>query len=400
MKTSVRFGDLISAGLLEIGDGYRAKNSELGGEGPLFLRAAMLTASGFEWDGEHFRDSSDSALRAKMGRPGDTVVTTKGNGVGRTGYVPDDAPPFVYSPHLCFWRSGDHARIDPGYLRYWAQGQEFRRQLRGLAYGTDMAPYLSLADQKRLEITLPPIADQRAISSALGAIDDKVESNDRAAKGAMALARLRFEQLSDSAQKACLGDVATVVLGGTPNRSVPEYWLDGSIPWVNSGAANRDIIVKPTELITESGLAHSSAKLMPRGATVVAITGATLGQVALLGIATTGNQSLVGVWAPEESVTTWLHFAVSACIPELLGHATGAAQQHVNKGDIAQMQVSIPADRGLNAWSETGLPLVELAMHLVQENQRLVGLRESLLPVLLSGRLRMRDAQAELQVSS
>jgi type I restriction enzyme S subunit len=99
----VTFQELISSGHLEIGDGYRAKRSELGGTGLIFLRAGHLTDTGFGFDNvERFREEMTASLQGKIAKTGDTVVTTKGNSAGRVGYVEADFEQFVYSPHLSY----------------------------------------------------------------------------------------------------------------------------------------------------------------------------------------------------------------------------------------------------------------------------------------------------------
>ena len=76
----ITFADLMERGFLEIGDGYRAKLEELGGDGPFFLRAGLLVKQGFDWaSAERFRADGFPKVRSKLGRPGDTMVTTKGN---------------------------------------------------------------------------------------------------------------------------------------------------------------------------------------------------------------------------------------------------------------------------------------------------------------------------------
>ncbi|WP_152050803.1 restriction endonuclease subunit S [Tautonia marina] len=178
--TESTFGDLIGEGVLQISDGYRAKNSELGGDGPIFLRAGHVTDSHIHFDGvDRFRAELTDRVLPKMSKPGDVVVTTKGNSTGRVTYVDDRMPRFVYSPHLSFWRSLDLDRLWPGFLRYWSRGREFEGQLSSMKTSTDMAPYLSLVDQKRLHITLPPIDQQREIAAILGALDDKIDLNRR-----------------------------------------------------------------------------------------------------------------------------------------------------------------------------------------------------------------------------
>jgi type I restriction enzyme S subunit len=188
------FANLISDGALEIGDGYRAKNKELGGDGLVFLRAGHVTDTHIDFDGvERFHTELEPRVRSKLAKPGDAVITTKGNSTGRTTFVSPSMPPFVYSPHLSYWRSLDPNRIEGGFLRYWCKGSEFTRQLAGMKASTDMAPYLSLVDQKRLEITLPPVAEQRTIAHILGTLDDKIELNRRMNETLEAIARALFK---------------------------------------------------------------------------------------------------------------------------------------------------------------------------------------------------------------
>ena len=188
------FAKLISEGALEVGDGYRAKNEELGGDGLIFLRAGHVTDTHIDFSGiERFHTHLESRVSSKLAKPGDTVITTKGNSTGRTTFVSPSMPQFVYSPHLSYWRSLDRDRIEGGFLRYWCKSAEFRTQLTGMKASTDMAPYLSLVDQKRLEITLPSIQEQRAIAHILGTLDDKIELNRCMNETLEAMARALFK---------------------------------------------------------------------------------------------------------------------------------------------------------------------------------------------------------------
>lgn len=85
--------------------------------------------------------------------------------------------------------------------------------------------------------------------------------------------------------------------GGTPDRGRQEYWTDGNIPWVNSGAVNQVTITEPSAFITTEALNNSSAKWVPVGALVVALAGQgkTKGMVAMAGIRTTCNQSMAAI---------------------------------------------------------------------------------------------------------
>jgi len=278
--------------------------------------------------------------------------------------------------------------LDQGFLAAVIGSAAFTNYVIGVQTGSAV-PHISGGQIGDFEFKLPTIGEQRAIAATLGALDDKIESSRRAVAVALSLATASYERAALSASRERLGEHATLVLGGTPSRKRPELWENGSIPWIASGAANAEIVMQPTELITQDALAHSAAKMMPKGATVIAITGATLGQVALLGIDTSGNQSLVGVWADKPALTTWLHLALRASMNDLVKSATGAAQQHVNKGNVAELMVPILEEEELDEWAAVNVPLIERCVQLEAESQRLTALRDTLLPELLSGRMRV-----------
>jgi len=170
--------DLIEQGRLEVGDGYRAKNSELSDDGIPFARAGNIS-DGFAFDGaDRLPFRSLDRVGSKISRPGDVVFTSKGT-VGRFALVAPRTPRFVYSPQLCYWRSKDAEFLDPGYLYYWMNSREFYLQFKGVSGQTDMAEYVSLRDQRRMRVTIPPIAEQHRIARILGTLDDKIELNRR-----------------------------------------------------------------------------------------------------------------------------------------------------------------------------------------------------------------------------
>jgi type I restriction enzyme S subunit len=131
---------------------------------------------------------------------------------------------------------------------------------------------------------------------------------------------------------------------------------------------------------------------MPRGSTIVAITGATLGQVSRLEIATSGNQSLVGLWAADRETNDWLYFWVRSRRDQLTKHATGGAQQHINKRVVDELPVAVPDRHHLSAWHPAVGRLLDATAVALFENLRLIQLRDALLPKLLSGVVKVRDA--------
>jgi type I restriction enzyme S subunit len=158
--------DLISEGTLYIGDGYRAKNSELGDFGIPFVRAGDLN-EGIDVRGADLLCEASVAIataQAKISKPGDVVFTSKGT-IGRIARVGTDVPPFVYSPQLCYWRSLNVERLPPELLYCWMLSDDFRQQLDMVAHQTDMAPYVSLRDQRSM--AMPVFGEKRREATAV-----------------------------------------------------------------------------------------------------------------------------------------------------------------------------------------------------------------------------------------
>lgn len=411
------FAELSQRGELAFGDGYRAKLAELGGNGPIFLRAGMLSESGLDWTGpERFNEELIDRIASKMGLPGDTMITTKGNSVGRTAYVHDDAPEFVYSPHLSFWRSLDHARIEPGFLRYWSQGSEFREQLQAMAHGTDMAPYLSLADQNRLVVTLPDIESQRGIAATLSALDDKIESNRRATALLEELGATLVESafaldvygFPDYDPERRLGDVLAVLeTGKRPKGGVV--------------ASNIGVVSLGAESIQSAGvIATTKFKRVPRefttkmrrghladGDVLVYKDGGTPGNftphVSGFGQGfpvpeATINEHVYRVRAIAEISQGLLYWLLRSpwMDQEMRKRGTGVAVPGLNSTNFKDLPLPV-IDRGsISALNQQLDPMFRAMLRFGAESTSAAALRDALLPELLSGRIRVRETAEAL----
>lgn len=162
---------LIDQGILEINDGYRAKNSELGSSGLPFARAGNIN-DGFLFDGaDLLADENVPRAGAKVSRRDDIVFTSKGT-VGRFAMVRERTPRFVYSPQLCFWRVLNAKVLSPHFLFRWMQTREFLDQVDGVKGSTDMADYVSLTNQRRMRVRIPTAETQRRADGMLQHIDE------------------------------------------------------------------------------------------------------------------------------------------------------------------------------------------------------------------------------------
>lgn len=189
---------------------------------------------------------------------------------------------------------------------------------------------------------------------------------------------------------AKIGNVLKTVLGGTPSTKKKEFW-GGEIPWINSGEVNNFRILKATKYITELGLKKSNTKLLPKGTTVIAITGATLGQVSLLEIATCANQSVVGIIPNEVLPKEFIFMWIKLKIEEIILNETGGAQPHINKNDINETEIIVPEQSFLNEKMETINPIFNKISKNSFQIQTLTNLRDTMLPKLMSGEVKVES---------
>jgi type I restriction enzyme S subunit len=420
------FADLISSRALEIGDGYRAKNSELGGDGPIFLRAGHVRDTHIDLAGvDRFRSALARAVAPKMSQSRDVIVTTKGNSTGRTSYVNDSLPPVVYSPHLSYWRSLDVEVIEPGFLRYWSRSQHFQDQLAGLAASTDMAPYLSLVDQKRLRITLPSTGEQRAIAHILGTLDDKIELNRRMNDTLEAIARALFKSWfvdfdpvrakaegRDSGLPKPFGDLFPDSFEDSELGDIPEGWrvcgLDEIATYLNGLALQKYPaddggflpVIKIAELRAghSKGAGRASADIPPAyvvedGDVLFSWSGSLEVEVWCGGSGAL-NQHLFKV--TSDRFPKWFYLLWTRHhLPDFRSIAAGKATTmgHIQRGHLSAAKALVPPTPLLEEMTRTFEPLVDGLIAMRLQSRTLAELRDSLLPKLISGEVRVLEAQ-------
>ena len=426
-------GDLIAEGSLSIGDGYRAKISELSTCGHPFARAGNIDG-GFQFDSaDRFPEHDLAKVGDKVSQPSDVVFTSKGS-VGRLAFVRETTPRFVYAPQLCFWRSLAPDVIEARWLYYWMCGGEFTQQISGVKGQTDMADYVSLTDQRRMAITLPPVAIQRAIAGVLGALDDKIEQNRRTAHALERLARaifrawfVDFEPVK--AKAACatsfpsmpqpvfdalptrfvdsdigpvpegwealsIDDVVTVKGGGTPSTKNPEYWDGGEHCWATPRDMSRlshPVLLDTERHITDAGVNNISSGLLPVG-TVLMSSRAPVGYLAIAGSPTAINQGFIAMICdgplPPIFVLNW----VSSSMEAIKAHASGTTFLEISKREFRTLTVVKPTNDVTVAYQQAAKPLFDLLTACAKENVCLAKIRDYILPRLLSGQVRVEVA--------
>jgi type I restriction enzyme S subunit len=140
-----------------------------------------------------------------------------------------------------------------------------------------------------------------------------------------------------------IGSFCKTGSGGTPSRKKEEKYYNGSIPWVKSGELREGLIIDTEEKITEAAIKESSAKLIPSGALLVAMYGATIGRVATLGIEAASNQAVCHI-IPDDSIADqrYMFYALRQQVPKWIDQGVGGAQPNISQTIIKDTKIPLP----------------------------------------------------------
>jgi restriction endonuclease S subunit len=140
-----------------------------------------------------------------------------------------------------------------------------------------------------------------------------------------------------------LGDLHKTSSGGTPLSSKKEYYLNADIPWVNSGEVKKGLLLDSKTKINQLGLDNSSAKLFPIDTVLIAMYGATVGQVGILGIEASTNQALCGLFPNRERVIPlYSYFFLKTQTEHFISLSVGTARTNISQEIIKNFKIPLP----------------------------------------------------------
>ncbi|WP_289091047.1 restriction endonuclease subunit S [uncultured Bacteroides sp.] len=293
--------------------------------------------------------------------------------------------------------------ILPEYIGYYLRSKKFRNKFLAFSSMTTRAS-LANSDLLNMEVEIPNKSIQNNIAEILSRYDSLIENYQKQIKlleeSAQRLYKewfvdLRFPRhentkIVDGVPEGWsymkIKDRYKTVLGGTPSRSINNYW-GGDISWINSGEINKLRIINPSEKITIDGYNNSSTKLMPIHTTILAITGATLGQVSYTEIETCANQSVVGIIDEKNTTNEYLYLNIYNNIHSMINKATGGAQQHINKDIVNDYCIMLPNEDILTEFRKKIKPVFNAIRNYLFTIEKLTEARDRLLPKLMSGEI-------------
>lgn len=411
--------------------GYQFQES-----GIRFVKVETLSNDGAFYKDKfaYISEEAHEALARSQLRENDILFSIAGT-IGRTALVTAEWLPANTNQAIAIVRPNTDAVL-PKFLRYVLTNPSFTQTANTKTVQSVQANF-SLGELKLSKFNLPSISDQKEIVGVLGSLDDRITLLRETNKTLEAIAQAIFKSwfidfdpvrakmegrapagmdeetaalFPDELVESELGLVpkgwsatsieeicSTITNGGTPSRSNNEFWQSGSIPWYKTGDFSDGFLLEPSEKITSVALANSSVKLLPENAVLMAIYAApTVGRLGVLTRPSTFNQACTGMVAKSEVGTWFLYWTLYFGRDWFNSRANGAAQQNISKAIVASYRLVKPMERLLSAFDELADPLHKKIRQNVEQVETLSALRDTLLPRLISGKLRLADAVAEV----
>jgi len=242
-----------------------------------------------------------------------------------------------------------------------------------------------------LPIKLPSLNTQKKLANIVSSFDNKIALNRRINDNLEQQAQALFAEVFESDHTFTqLGAVIETCSGGTPSRNNLDYYIDGTICWVKSKELNRSFLFDTEEKIAQVGIDRSSAKLLPKNSVLIAMYGATVGEYCIIDKPMTCNQAICALLPSSDYPASYLYMFIKQKRNELINLAVGSAQQNISQVLIKGLSVS--ANLKLIAkFDKMVMPIFNMIRKNVKESIILEAERNTLLPRLMSGELKIND---------
>ncbi len=368
MPDLARLGDHV-----ELMSGNPFKSAGYSGSGIRLLRGDNVAQGRIRWDNARHWPAGDTAAYQRYRlRAGDVVLAMDrpwiAAGLKHAALRPADVPSLLVQRVACL--RALHT-VDQRFLAYLIGSPAFTAHVLGVQTGTAV-PHISGRQILDFEFALPPLRDQRAVGELLGALDDKIAVNGASARIASGLADARYAQLvAGAAGRSLVGDLIELKYG----KALPAASrLAGKHPVFGSGGVAG---------FHDAPLVDGPGVIVGRKGTVGAVYWSERG---FFPIDTTFYVSLRSEGLPMEFAFCMLRHL------GLEGMNSDSAVPGLNRPDVLALAVRAPGALALRRFHADVRPLFLLREGLSAESAALARLRDTLLPRLMAGEIRVRDA--------
>lgn len=271
-------------------------------------------------------------------------------------------------------------------------------------------PQITIDSLSKYLIRIPPIIIQRKIAGILSALDSKIENNNKINANLESQAQALFKSwfvdftpfkdqpfvdselgpIPQGWKVGKLGDIGEIVCGSTPSKSKPEYYTTHGIAWLTPKdlSTSKAKFTSRGEIdITDEGYKSTSTKLMPRGS-VLFSSRAPIGYLTIAKNEICTNQGFKSL-VPNGIGTGFVYYTLRHLTPQIENRATGSTFKEASATLMRSVETIVPPTSILNKFEELLRPILQFQEKKEEENQRLAALRDTLLPKLMSGEIKL-----------
>lgn len=336
---------------------------------------------------------------------GDLIVamTEQGPGLlGSSALIPK-SDRFLHNQRLGLIDSIDAKILNKHFLYYLFNTYSVRGQISGSASGTKVR-HTSPDKIYKVRVKVPSVPEQERIAEVLSMYDALLENNlnriSLLSQSAHMIykewfVRFRFpghtklyfiDDVPVGWRKGKVSDLGEIITGKTPSTK-DDSNFDGSIPFVKTPDMHNQIVVLKTEQnLSEKGANSQPNKYIPKGSVMVSCIG-SVGVVSMTSTLCQTNQQINSVKFYNPTDSYYAFFALSDLKPLLEGMGGGATMGNVNKTKFSNVSVLIPDSQILLAFKEVVEPIFSQIETLLLQNEKLLSIRNLLLPRLLKGEI-------------
>lgn len=410
----------------KIGSGAtpRGGKESYSSSGVSLIRSQNVLNEGFSESGLAFIDNSQAKELDNVSLVSkDILLNITGESVARCCIVPERVLPARVNQHVSIVRPiRDH--LDPKFLRYFLISQKMQQHMLALASAGATRQALTKGMIEDFEIPCPSLEEQRAIAKILGDLDEKIELNHRMNKTLEAIAQALFKRwfvdfnfpdgkgrpykdsggrMVDSELGAipadwdvkAIADCGEVICGKTPPTADKEnYGADIffiTIPDMRGQA----FVIQTERKISHRGASSQKNKELPPLAICVSCI-ATPGLVSLTSDVSHTNQQINSIVCKKEISPYFMYYTMLDKSEEIKTMGLGGtATLNLNTGNFARIKVVIPGRTTMKVFHELVTPIMERLLSNSRENKSLGNIHDSLLPKLMSGKIRVKAEKIE-----
>jgi len=297
------------------------------------------------------------------------------------------------SPDVIVFRANENICLNK-YLYYSLCNSDFIELTIHTSKGAKM-PRGDKEAMLKYSFPLPPLPEQQAIAEVLSSLDNKIDLLHRNNKTLEEMAETLFRQwfvegAKEEWEVKRLDDILTTVGGTTPSTSNPEFW-NGNINWTSP----RDIttlsgiyLFNTERKITEAGLKKVSSGLLPEG-TLLMSSRAPVGVLAFAEIPLCINQGYIAVLDNKGYNKLFIYLWLKNNMEYIHSYSNGSTFMEISKSAFKSLEITLPPINIIDTFCSHIKPLFDKIKHNEQSIQNLKITRDTLLPKLMSGQVRV-----------